>query len=261
MNFTYTILQFPPALLLAICAILFALIGAGGTYLFRKYVKLNYLRAHNEVVGYVFAILGGFYGLLLGFVVFFVWDSLNQAQNNANREGGLARGLYRDIKYYPKQQEVKQLMNTYIIYVHSVVEQEYPAIEHLQPINKNSRKYFNDVFRELEKLNPNDPRIEQMFVHLNELNTYRALRQLDASSEIPGEIWLPLIMGAFIILIFAMMIEVQSVRLHMLINSLMGAFIALVIYIIIIIDHPFTGKMRIEPTEYQTILQMHQEES
>ena len=53
-----------------------------------------------------------------------------------------------------------------------------------------------------------------------------------------------------------MMIDVESKRLHILINSLLGAFIGLVIYLIIILDHPFTGKIKIEATEYQTILQM-----
>jgi hypothetical protein len=95
-----------------------------------------------------------------------------------------------------------------------------------------------------------------MFTALNELATARSLRQLDASSEIPSELWTPLILGGGIIFLFSLMIDVESKRLHILINSLLGAFIGLVIYLIIILDHPFTGQIKIEPDEYRIILQM-----
>jgi len=236
---------------------LFFGIGGGiGTWLFRKYIKLKYLRSHNEAVGYIFALLGGFYGLLMGFVVFFVWDSLNQAQNNASHEGSLARGLYRDIRYYPDSTLMRPLMKSYVSYVHSVVDREYPDMEHLKKFDIDNRKYFNEVFREMEKLDEHDPRVEQMFRHLNDLATYRGLRLLDASSEIPIEIWVPLILGSFVILVFAMLVDVESRSLHIVVNALLGAFIGLVIYLIIIIDHPFTGKMRIHPEEYVAILEM-----
>jgi hypothetical protein len=259
MGLSYHLLQLPPFVLLALIVITFLVAGAVGTYYFRKYVRLKYLRSHNEIVGYVFSILGGFYALILGFVVFFVWDTLNQAQGHTSQEGSLARGLYRDIKYYPDTAQMKPLMRYYIEYVHSVVNAEFPAMEKLQPLTADNRKYFNNVFREIERQDVNDPRIEQMFKHLNDLATARALRQMDGASDIPIEIWVPLLLGGFILLVVAMMVDVESYRLHVTVNALLGAFIGLVIYLIIIIDHPFTGQMKIEPSEYKLILQMQHE--
>jgi ABC-type multidrug transport system fused ATPase/permease subunit len=261
MKYPYFLLQLPPFVLLLLTVLVFAIFGVAGTYFFRKFIKLNYRRSHNEIVGYIFAVLGGFYGLLMGFVVFLVWDSLNLAQSNANREGSLARGLYRDIRYFPDTQKMQPLMKSYLAYVHSVVEKEYPAMEQMQPLTTGYRKDFNDVFRQMEKLDARDPKVEQMFRHLNELATYRSLRQLDASAEIPVEIWIPLLLGALIIMVFAVMFDVESRRLHVTLNGLLGAFIGLVIYIILILDHPFTGKIKIEPAEYRTILQMVNEDA
>jgi hypothetical protein len=256
MRSSYYLLQVQPFLLLLCTLTFFTAGGLVSTWLFRKYVKLRIRRSHNEVVGYVFGVLGGFYGLLMGFVVFLVWNASNDAQNNASREGSVARALYRDIRYFPDTAQVEPLMHRYIHYVHYVVDDEYPTMEQMKPLTAASRTDFDDVFRQVEKLDVHDPRIEQMFITLNELATYRSLRQLDASSEIPFEVWTPLILGGIVILLFSMMIDVESKRLHILINSLLGAFIGLVIYLIIILDHPFTGKIKIEPTEYQTILQM-----
>jgi hypothetical protein len=99
-----------------------------------------------------------------------------------------------------------------------------------------------------------------MFQRLNELAVSRSFRILDASSSIPLEIWMPLLLGGAIILIFAMLVDVESKRLHMSVNGLLGSFMGLVMYIIVILDHPFTGKMKIEPEEYRTILIMEKED-
>ena len=256
MHFTYFLLQMPPFVLMTACMLLFGLCGGVGAYLFRKYAKIQYLGSHNEVVGYVFGILGGFYALLMGFVVFFVWDALNQAQNNANQEGSLARGLYRDIRYHPDTAKIRPLLNCYLTYVHSVIDREYPDMERLKDFTVDDRRDFNNVFKEMEKLDRHDLRVEQMFKHLNDLANYRSLRILDGSSDIPIEIWVPLIIGAFIILLFGAFLNVESLRLHLVVNALLGAFIGMVIFLIIIINHPFSGRLRIKPEGYNTILQM-----
>ena len=258
MRFFYYLLQMPPFALLMIMVIVFGGAGALGVYIFRKYIKISYKRSHNEVVGYAFAILGGFYGLILGFVMFFVWDSMKQAEDNASKESSLARALYRDIKYYPDTAKSNSLKKSYMVYVHSVVEREYPEMEQLHPLTDSDRIDFNDVFKKMETMNATDTRVVEMFSQLNDLATYRSLRHLDADSEIPIEIWVPLLLGALIIMVFAMMVDVESQRLHMLVNALLGIFIGMVMYIIIIVDHPFTGKMRIMPTGYETILDMEQ---
>ena len=260
MNFTYFMLQMPAFLLLLVIILLFSAIGGAGTYCFRRYVKLQPRRSHNEVVGYVFATLGGFYGLLLGFVVFLVWDSLNGAQTEASQEASSAKALYRDIRYYPQPAKVASLKIAYLLYVHSVIEDEFPSMEVMKPFDKHNRNSFNKVFETMGHLDMSDAYSAQMFRQLNELATYRSLRQLDASSSIPLEIWVPLLAGGAIILVFAMLLDVESWRLHIVVNGLLGAFIGLVIYIIIILDHPFTGKMKIEPDAYKTILLMDKED-
>jgi len=256
MQFTCRLLQLPPFLLFAYTLAVFTVVAVILTYLFRKFVKIRVKRSHNEAVGFVFAVLGGFYGLLMGFVVFLVWSAADGAQSNASREGSLAKALYRDIRYFPDSVQVKPLRDSYIKYAHHVVEQEYPLLEQMKPLTAASRTDFDDVFRQMEKLDAHEPKIEQMFNNLNELATYRSLRQLDASSEIPIEIWIPLLLGALIIMLFTTMIDVESLRLHLFVSGLLGAFIGLVIYIVVMIDHPFTGKIRIEPTDYENILQM-----
>lgn len=252
----YLILQVPPFILLLLIVLLFTATGVIATYYFRKKICLNPKRSHNEAVGYVFAVLSGFYGLLLGFVVFLVWDSLNNAQSDASKEGSAAVALYRDINYFPDPEKTAQLKTAYLVYVHSVIDNEFPAMEAMRPLDSHHRDNFNKVFATMGKLDMEDLYSAQMFRQLNELSMYRSLRLLDATSSIPTEIWVPILFGGLIILILAVMLDVESLNVHLFVNGLLGAFIGLVIYIIIILDHPFTGQLKIEPEEYKIILMM-----
>ncbi|QNK63902.1 DUF4239 domain-containing protein [Pedobacter sp. PAMC26386] len=259
MDFMYLMLQIPAFILLILIVLVFTAIGIIATYFFRKKIRLNPKRSHNETVGYIFAILSGFYGLLLGFVVFLVWDSLNSAQNDVSREGSAAIALYRDINYFPDQERIAPLKTAYLVYVHSVIDQEFPGMESMKTLNKHHRDPFNHVFAIMGRTNLGDLYSGQMFRQLNELSMYRSLRNLDASSSIPTEIWVPILLGGAIILVLAVMLDVESLKLHLFVNGLLGAFIGLVIYIIILLDHPFIGQLKIEPEEYKIILMMDKE--
>ena len=259
MNLVHFMLELPPYLLLTIIVLLFSSTWIACTYFFRKYVNLQPLRSHNELVGYIFAMVGGFYGLLLGFVVFLVWNSFNDAQTDSSREGSIARALYRDIKYYPEPAKVASLKDSYVAYVQSVVNEEFPAMEAMKPATATNRVAFSMVFKQMAQLNTKDAYFSEMFQRLNELAVNRSLRSLDATSSIPPEIWMPLLLGGAIILILAILVDVESKRLHMTVNGFLGAFLGLVIYIIINLDHPFTGKLKIEPEEFKIILQMEKE--
>ena len=98
-----------------------------------------------------------------------------------------------------------------------------------------------------------------MFEQINELSIHRNLRLLDAETEISLDIWLPIIFGALITFFFAMMLQVESIKHHMRINSLLGAFIGLILFLVVIMDHPFTGGMSTQPRAYLQIKTMQAE--
>ena len=132
MAITYYMLQIPPTILF-ILLLLFGAIFAGlGTFLFRKFINVKILRSHNEVTGFLFVAIAGFYSLLLSFVVFMVWGQLNETRGNVSREGSSAIGLYRDIKNYPDTLESKQLMIVYLDFVFNVIDDEFPKMEQMK---------------------------------------------------------------------------------------------------------------------------------
>lgn len=259
MAFTYHLLQIPPFLLFILMVSIGGLFAGVGTYLFRKYIRLKILRSHNEVTGFLFLSIASFYALLLSFVVFVVWDQLNETRGNASKEGSSAMGLYRDIKFYPDTIESKELLAIYLDFVYNVIDDEFPNMEQMKSSRKTPES-FDKVYYKIEHLNPKNPfqvqLVGEMFNHLNELDTYRGLRTTSMETEISPPMWLPLILGAIITIICAMLMDIEHTRMHVGLNTLLGIFIGMFFFTIILLDHPFTGSHGIKPKSYKQIFTM-----
>ena len=262
MSITYYMLQIPPVLLFILMIGISGLIAGVSTYIFRKKVQLMVLRSHNEVTGFLFLAVASFYALLLSFVVFVVLDQLNETHSNVSREGSSALGLYRDIKFYPDVVESKLLMAVYLDYVYNVLDEEFPNMQKIQTSIKTPEA-FNKVFHKMERLNPKDAfqiqLVAEMFHHLNELSIYRGLRNTSIETEIPSPMWLPIMLGAFITLFCSMLLDIEHMRMHITLNTILGIFIGMFLFIIVLLDHPYTGSLQIKPKSYQKIFLLEQQ--
>jgi len=261
MSITYYLLQLPIFLLFLLMISLGAIIGGLGTFFFRKYAKVKILRSHNEVTGFFFLSIASFYAFLLSFVVFMVWGQMNDISSNVSKEGSSAMGLYRDIKFYPDTIEAKQLMIVYLDFIYNVIDEEFPNMEQMK-LSRKTPESFNHVFYKMEHLNPKNQfqiqLVAEMFNHLNELATYRGLRETSFIKEIPASLWWPMILGAIITIICSMLLDIEYARMHVSLNALLGIFIGMIFFIILLLDHPYSGRLSIKPQAYKLIFTMEQ---
>lgn len=261
MAITYYMLQIPVWLFFILIVSFCALFAGVVTYYFRKHVSLKILRSHNEVTGFLFLAIASFYALLLSFVVLVVWDQLNETKGNVSREGSSAMSLYRDIKYYPDTVESKWLMNRYLDFVFNVVDEEFPNMEQMKPSRKTPEA-FNRVFYKMEHLNPKNAYqtqlVAEMFNHLNQLATYRGLRYSSMETEIPPFMWFPMIFGALVTFVCAMLLDIEHKRMHVILSCLLGSFVGMFLFTIILLDHPFSGGLKIKPKSYKEIFTLEQ---
>lgn len=261
MSFTSHLLHIPTILLFLLIISIGALIAGLSTYFFRKYGNIRVLRSHNEVTGFLFLAIASFYAFLLSFIVFMVWGQMNDTRNNVSKEGSSAMGLYRDIKFYPDTIESKQLMIVYLDFIYNVVDEEFPNMEQMKTSRKTPES-FGRVFYKMEHLNPKNPfqiqLVSEMFNHLNELSTYRGLRDTSFEKEIPYALWWTIILGALITLFCAVLLDIEHTRLHMALNGLLGVFIGMIFFIILLLDHPYSGSLSIKPQSYKEIFTMEQ---
>src|SRR5260370_1801487 len=110
------------------CPIVVAIfIGAacGGLLIFHRLVHLKLRKAHNDVAGFTFAIVGVLYAVLLAFIAIATWESFSRASDIVENESDYAGGMYLDTAGLPdaKGQEIRDALAKY---VSVVVDVEWP---------------------------------------------------------------------------------------------------------------------------------------
>ena len=53
-----------------------------------------------------------------------------------------------------------------------------------------------------------------------------------------------------------MLLDIEHTRLHVSLNALLGIFIGMLFFIILLLDHPYSGSLSIKPQSYKQIFTM-----
>src|SRR5215471_2771476 len=100
--------------------------------LLRERVRASMREMHNDVAGYVFAVIGVLYALLLGFITFASWEHIGAAEDDVQREAAALTALYDTSVGLPpgmRQQAQSELRR----YTHLVITIGWPALAHGEP--------------------------------------------------------------------------------------------------------------------------------
>ena len=111
----------------------FFLIGAtllltvAGSLLVRRLITVEVLQRHNDVAGFIYAVIGVVYAVLLGFAAVTVWERYDRAQASVEQEANDLADLYRDAQTFPSDIRA-ELESRIRDYVQLAVEKEWPAM-------------------------------------------------------------------------------------------------------------------------------------
>jgi hypothetical protein len=88
----------------------------------------------------------------------------------------------------------------------------------------------------------------------NTLIEYRNLRIDAVGGGLSKVMWAVIWVGAAISIGIAYFFNIPDIKLHAILVALMGGFLAMVLFMIIINDKPFYGVVSVSPEPYQLIL-------
>jgi hypothetical protein len=168
------------------------LIAVGGLVLVQRLVPTNRRKQHNDVAGFVYAVLGVAYAVLLGLVLIAVWEKWEAAETIVTDEANELAGIF----YYahalppPEGRHIQELVRSYSVVV---VEEEWP----LMAQGRSSPKAW-DTLDELrgtilalqppkgaQRTGYDQMRYEEMLVQLHDLGNARRERLLAAEQGLP----------------------------------------------------------------------------
>ena len=188
---------------------------------------------HNDVVGFIIAVVGVIYAVLLAFVVIVAWESFTRAETVVGQEASALRTLYRDSVGLPGETR-EEMQDLVLQYATEVVDDSWPAMAEGIPGDPEA----GDVLQEMAEVLAGTPVTEptqQEFVaaevdRLNQLVSLRSQRLDFVEIGIPGVLWLALIVGGVVTIGFALL------------------FVALMV------NYPFTGDVAVQPDSFLRVL-------
>jgi hypothetical protein len=208
-------------------------------------------RSHNDVAGFLIAIVGVIYAVLLGFIAVAVWEDYNAADAIVQREASLAGDIYLDaVNMRGKMGDpLRKLVREYL---DAVIDEEFPAMLHgewsprvSQLLERMHSAVFAYRFR--------GPVFSDVLAHVNSLDDERRDRLINANSGLQSVAWFVLLAGSGLTVIFCTLFGVPDVRVHAAMTGLVAASIALVLFLIVSFDYPFRGANRISSAAFEEV--------
>jgi hypothetical protein len=246
---TYLLLQVPAPLL----ALLFVVVIVGaalvGVWLVRRHTEFESFEAHKDVAGFLIAVVGALYSVLLAFVVVSVWETFEDAARVAQREADVLVSLYRDAEAFPD--DGADLRASIRGYADSVVDDEWSSMAEGQREAAETDVALNEMFDGYRAVDPRGP-TEEVFLHnaverLDDVTDARRERVAASAEQLPRPLWNVLLAGCVITLGFSLLFPVRAVRVQAVMVGALAAMTALMLFLVVSLDLPFTGDLAVEP--------------
>ncbi len=230
-----------------ILIVIFVAVACCGLLIFHRLVHVSLRRAHNDLAGFTFAIVGVLYAVLLAFIAIATWESFSRASDIVENESDYVGGMYLDTAGLPdaKGQEIR---NALAKYVSVVVEVEWP----IQRTGKTPDQGWNplrDLATAIATINPQtqgEAVIEaEMLKTWNEIYNARSARLSAVQGHIPGVIWAIVFFGAAITTGYTYFFGYERFGMHLAMTGTLAATLALIIVMIIALDWPFRGEISV----------------
>lgn len=241
--------------LILIC--LAMLVAVGGLVVVQRLMPARRRLRHNDVAGFIYAVLGVVYAVLLGLMLIAVWEEWNASTEAADQEASEVAEIFWLAHRLP-QPEGRHLQELARSYAQVVVNEEWPLMEQGR-VSPKAWAILDEIRDSLNSFDPSTPAqqvlYEQGLQQGGDLAEARGERWLDAEEGVPAILWVVLIVGGVEVVGFTYLFGLESTTVHVLMVASLTLIIALVLFTVAALDYPFKGDVRIGPDAFEQVLE------
>lgn len=221
--------------------------------------KLRYHEGTHEAVSGTVQAIGVFYGITVGLIAVAVWNTNSNASELVSKEAASIAMVHRDLSGYPSpvREELRSKLREYTVFV---VDQAWHAQRVGEGQHVTGGAQILDEFQ--AKLYNFEPSSNgQSALHsetlraYNNVIEYRRLRIDAVGGGLSTVMWAVIWVGAIISIGVAYFYNIPDLKLHAILVTLMGGFLAMVLFMIMINDKPFYGYNSISSDPYKLVLE------
>jgi Ca2+/Na+ antiporter len=235
---------------------LFVFVSVAGLILVQRYVPIELRKQHNDVAGFIYAVVGIAFAVLLGLVVVAVWEQYQTARDTTEREADELAELFWLGQRLPPA-EGRRLQELTRTYARVVVDEEWPLMAR-GASSPRAWALIDEIRLTVQNLNPDTEAgqvlYEQGFERVHDLADARRDRLVEAEQGIPGILWVVLVTGAIITVGFTYLFGLDDTTTHTLMVAMLALIIGLVLFTIGSLEYPFRGVVQVGPDSFELVL-------
>ncbi len=225
-----------------------------GIWLVRRLVPATREGFDAEVSSQMLGVVASLLGLLLAFVIVIEYQNFGGAQDNVGQEADSLAAIARDSHALTPADgaRVRAAIGTY---VRAVVDDEWPRLRN----GHDSARAWNDVngiYAALQAARPTTPQATAFYndsvKQLNSALIARRDRLRSASGGLPSLVLTLILLGAFIILGYVLLVGSRSFWFHAIGACSIALVIVLSLVVLVDLSYPFSGSLNVSSSPFQT---------
>src|SRR5215217_916535 len=237
------------------------LVAVAGLELVQRLVPAEKRQEHNDVAGFLYAVIGVVYAVLLALLVIAVWEQFQKANETVESEANAVAEIAWLAHRLPEP-EHHELQENARSYAQEVADTEWPRMDQgLEGVQSFPEGWdlIDDIRAILQEVEVRTAADQALYTEgldqIERLNDARRMRFVAAEEGIPGVLWAVLVFGGMVAIGFTYLFGLRNSWAHRLMVMSLTAVIVLVLFTIGVMEHPFSGGARIEPEAFELILE------
>jgi Protein of unknown function (DUF4239) len=255
------LLNLPPALSFLLVSGVTTGLALAGLYLIRTRYSADVLKENHEVAAIIFNAFGVLYAVVIAFVVFVTWTGYDDATKNLQLEASQAIDIFYSAKAFPDPIR-KVIQEDLLGYANSVYNDEVKRMGEISLYSGGPLSKLIMFFDSMDaKSVPNPQLYGESLRRLNNLAEYRRLRIFAGNNTVPPMMWLVLLVGGVMTVLYTYFFGSKNIRAQYIMTSALTIMISMILLLIYILDHPFTGSGRVSTRPLIDALEIMQKQN
>ena len=255
------LLNLPVLVTVVIISVVSVGISVIGLKLVRRRFSHEALKENHEVAGFIYNAFMLIYAVLVAFVVFVSWTDYSDSKKNVEMEANLIVDVYADARGLPDTMRA-QVRAAVSEYIRLVINEEWKEMEYgrFSPAAREQlAKLWSIYFTADMRMLPNQAAYAESLKRLNNLGEYRRMRIFSSRDQIPGLIWVVLVICASCSVVYTFFFGVKDIKAQYVMTSVLALINALILYLIFVLDHPFKGAAKVTSGTFMAVERLLQQ--
>jgi hypothetical protein len=251
-----TLYSIPPFALLIGALIIASAVACGGQWIAHRRLNLRTFFVDNDVAGFIIAVVGTLYAVMLGFTTVEVWEHYETARLRAWSESANVADVWHNGVGLPVAVRTR-LRTDMLNYAQTMITEEWPAMR-TGSFSVRGDELIMDAATTIGTFVPRNEGESNaqasIIARLNDLHDQRASRLAENAETVSGFQWAVMWIGAVVVLAFCYIFSVSHLNAHMVMTGSVAVLIATMFVLLFELQYPFRSRIGIQPTPWEAVI-------